>query len=183
MNTGMINLTLKMGPGKENQPELNDFLREHLNNAINAGFKIIHLPRIGGFVNNEVEQYITKLSGEEFKNYYEIAVEVAKRIESLNAGFKWFEEIGLKYEQKVFDGIRKAPDSEDNNIAKAVAEWADGDTIACAVGIGSDYICTKDDAKGAGVNSVFSKQNIEILSEEFKVKLIKPIDLENMFPL
>jgi hypothetical protein len=181
MNSGFIKVQFKIGPGKNNQPILNDFLREHLTDAISAGFKIIHLPRIGGFVNEEVKKHTVKFSEEELKNYLDKVFMVAKRIEELNCGFAWIEKIGIKYDVNAVNGIGKAPDSENNNIIKAVAEWADGDTVACAVAIGSNYICTNDEAKSAGSNSVFSKQNIEILKTEYGFELIKPEDLANKF--
>jgi hypothetical protein len=180
LKDGMIELIFTMGPGKENQPQLNDFLREHLIDAINAGFKIIHFPRIGGFVNAEIEKYILRLSDDKLGLYLDKIFAVVKRIEGLNAGFKWIENIGLKYDVEIFTGIGKAPDSENKNIANAVAEWADGDTVACAVGIGSDYICTNDVAKMAGENSVFSKNNIDLLSNEYGFKIIKPSDLDKL---
>ena len=179
---GMINITFKMGPGKTNQPKLTDFLREHLNDAINAGFKIIRFPRIGGLVNAEVEECIHKFSDVELKNYLDKVFTVAKHIENLNSGYKWIENIGKKYDSKILDGIGKAPDSENGDIAKAVAEWADGDTVACAVGINSDYICTNDRAKSAGNNSVFSKDIIELLANDYEFKIITPKELEKFFP-
>jgi hypothetical protein len=181
MKDGMIKLTLKIGPGKENQPQLNEFLREHFNDALNAGFKIIRLPRIGGFVNPETEKYTLKLSGDELKHYLDKSFAVAKRIEELGVGFKLIENIGLKYDEKIFDGIGKAPDNENSNIAKATAEWADGDTIACAVGINSDYICTNDQAKSTGSNSVFSEKNIELLSKEYNFKILTPTELNKLW--
>jgi hypothetical protein len=89
--SGFIKLKFTMGPGKNNQPILNDFLREYLTDAINSGFKIIHLPRIGGFVNTEVEKYIVKFSEEELRKYLDKVFVVAKRIEELGCGFKWIE--------------------------------------------------------------------------------------------
>jgi hypothetical protein len=89
--------------------------------------------------------------------------------------------IGLRYDPNVFNGIGKAPNLENTNIAKAVAEWADGDTVACAVAIGSDFICTNDKAKSAGNNSVFSRQNIDILRKEYGLEFIKPDELANKF--
>ena len=181
MHDGMINLTFTMGPGKENQPEQNEFLREHLNDAVDVGFKIIHLPRIGGFVNAEVEKYILKFNDSELKKYLDKVFEVAIKIESLGCGFKWLENIRLKYDKKIFDGIRNAPDTETINIANAVAEWADGDTVACAVAIGSNYICTNDIGKSGGDNSIFSNKNIQLLSKDYGFFIIRPKDLANMF--
>jgi len=178
---GTIKLTFKIGPSKDNQPELNNYLREHLNDAVNAGFKIIHLPRIGGFANKEVDVYLIEFKENEFKKYFDKCVEVAQRVESMGCGYKWIENIGLKYDKNIFDGIGKAPDSENDSIIRAVAEWADGDTVACAVGIGSDYICTNDIGKSAGTNSVFASQNISLLASDFNFRLIKPKELADLF--
>lgn len=102
MINGNIKLTFNIGPGKENQPELNDFLREHLNDAVGVGFKIIHLPRIGGFVNEEADKYLVVFEGDELKKYLDKVIKVAQRIESMNCGYKWIENIWFKIRPKNF---------------------------------------------------------------------------------
>jgi hypothetical protein len=171
-----------VAPGKSNQPELNDFLREHLQDAIKAGFRIIHFPRIAGFVNMEVEPYRYKLDKTKLNDYLDTIFTVGERIEKLEAGYAWLKKIGEKYNNKnPFEGIGQAPDSENNTIAKAVAEWADGDSIACTVAIGAKYFCTNDKAKGAGDKSVMSADNLIKLNREYGLKVIDPISLVQQF--
>lgn len=176
---GEIHLQFTVKPGKENHPELNDFLREHFQDAINCNFQILHLPRIGGFLNEEIEPYLHKFTNDdELKAYLNKAFEVCRKIEDLKAGYHWFKAIGEKFDSKnPVDGIRKAPDSEDANIAKAVAEWADGDSIACTIGIGADYFCTNDKAKAAGDQSILASDKLNVLKSEYGLEIIDPIEL------
>jgi len=173
---GTMVFTFTMGPGKTNQPELNDFLREHLSDAIAAGFKIIHLPRIAGFVNQEVEPYRHKLVDQELQEYLCTVFNVGRRIDERVAGHDWIEKIGAKYNnENPFEGVGQAPDSQNGLIAKAVAELADGDSLACTVAIKADYFFTNDIAKGSGDKSAMSTKNSSILEKEFGLRIISPV--------
>jgi hypothetical protein len=177
---GVTKITFTMGPAKTNQPTLNEFLKEHLQDAISAGFNIIHFPRIGGFENQAVKPFLCKLTGDDLKEYLETLFKVAKRIEELESGFYWIEKIGRKYNStSPFLGVGSAPDSEDPNIARAVAEWADGDSVAAHIAIGGKYFCTNDQAKASGEKSIFSAINLEILEREYNLKILSPITLVN----
>ena len=77
-------------------------------------------------------------------------------------------------------GLGNAPDSENGIIAKAVAEWADGDSVASHIAINGDYFCTNDNAKKAGSNSVLSDKNIQVLNTEYGFKKISPTELAKL---
>jgi hypothetical protein len=74
-------------------------------------------------------------------------------------------------------GIKNAPPSEAGNISKALAEWADGDSIAAHVGYRNDYFCTHDEGMSAGPSSVFSPKNKTILKSKFGVNFITLLEL------
>ncbi|GAI59278.1 unnamed protein product, partial [marine sediment metagenome] len=65
-------------------------------------------------------------------------------------------------------------------IAKAAAEWADGDSVAISIALGCDYFCTRDQAKGAGSKSVLSQENLEWLKADYGFKTITPEELANL---
>jgi hypothetical protein len=77
-------------------------------------------------------------------------------------------------------GLGNAPDSENGVIAKAVAEWADGDSVASHIAINGDYFCTNDSAKKAGSNSVLSAKNVKVLYEEYRFRKITPTELAKL---
>ncbi|WAC03069.1 hypothetical protein N7U66_05425 [Lacinutrix neustonica] len=76
--------------------------------------------------------------------------------------------------------MEKHRDSENSVIANAVAEWADGDSLASHPAINGDYFCTNDNAKKAGTNSVLSLNNMNILNQEFGAKKINPTELAEL---
>lgn len=65
----------------------------------------------------------------------------------------------------------------EGNIATAVAEWADGDSVACHIAVGGDYFCTRDTAKKAGSKSIFSQTNLEWLKMDYDFHVISPEEL------
>ncbi len=90
-------------------------------------------------------------------------------------------QIGVRYDfQSWFVGVGKAPDTENENIAVAIAEFADGDAVSGHVGIGEDYFCTNDQGRSAGHNSVLFPRNVAILEEEFGFKKASPAELVSL---
>lgn len=175
---GSIKMSFTMGPNENAHPGLNDFLKEHFEDAVKLGFNIIHLPRIAGITNKEIESLKFKMKGQELTKYLDKVFKVGERIRELKAGEYEIEQIGLKYHPDGWMiGVGNAPDSENGIIAKAVAEWADGDSVASHIAINGDYFCTNDSAKKAGSDSVLSKNNVEILNREYGFKKIIPNEL------
>lgn len=160
-------------------PGNHPILAEHLRDAITIGFRIIRCPRIAGIINPEIEDLRFKLPGVELKAYHDKLFEVGEKIEAMGAGFSHIQLIGEKYDNIWFKGIDKAPEEEWGLIANAMAEWADGDSVAISVAIGCDYMCTLDSASKAGTNSVFSQNNITWLKSDYGFEVITPDLLSN----
>lgn len=174
---GIVNISASIASNPELHPGNNEFLNEHLNDALNIGFKIINIPRIGTVANPDLEGKKINLHNSEFEKM----AQVSERIMELKAGIYDITRIGEKYyPHSWFIGVGKAPDSENHQIASAVAEWADGDSVALHIALNGDYFCTNDNAKKAGSNSVLSKKNIEILNTEFNFKKINPLELSEL---
>jgi hypothetical protein len=170
-----IKLSISIEPNKSAHPGNNSYLESHLQDAVAIGFQIIKLPRVAGVVNPDIEQYFYKY--EDLGAYQSKAFEIARKIESKGAGFYHVKELGEKYNDDWVTGIRQAPKSEEGNIATAVAEWADGDSVACHIAVGGDYFCTRDTAKKAGGKSIFSQKNLEWLKMDYDFHVISPEEL------
>jgi len=170
-----INTGITIGPEKGIDFNERPILKKYFEEAIALGFRIISLPRIGGMVNEEIEDVRYKLENGEFSKYFDIACEVSNRIEGNGAGMSQIEEIGKAYNPtKWLKGLKKAPPTEYKKIGKAVAEWADGDSVAICIGLECDYFCTRDQAKGAGNKSVLSFDNLEWLKRDYGFETILP---------
>jgi len=179
MDSGFIGMTFSIGPGKGINFDNNPILKNHFDDAINLRFKITRLPRIAGFINEEIEKARYIQTGDELKNYLYNVFEVVRKIEDKGAGIAHIQQIGLKYDTIWFKGIKSAPEHEMGNIAKAAAEWADGDSVAVCIALGCDYFCTRDQAQAAGSQSVLSTQNLKWLNKDYGFEIISPEDLAN----
>lgn len=175
-----IVVTNTLGPSTNVQPENDHFLNEHFSDAKKLGFKILRAPRIVGPQNKDVLEAKYELNGEDLDQYLEKVFESLRKIEELQAGIYQIKHLGLKYDHKWLKGVATAPDSENGNIATAVAEWADGDSVASHIAIGGDYFCTNDQAKKAGTKSVLSSKNIEVLKNLYGFKTINPEELSQL---
>lgn len=178
---GYIKIQFSIGPNKDAHPGNNNFLIEHFADAVNLGFNVIYLPRIAGITNKDIEGYKYKMDTATLTQYLEKVFEVGRRITELQAGDYEITELANKYNpQAGLAGIGDAPDSENGVIAKAIAEWADGDSVASHVAIRGDYFCTNDKAISGGMKSVFSATNLAILNKEYGLKTINPTCLANL---
>ena len=174
---GIVSVSSSIDSNPELHPGNNEFLNEHLKDALSIGFKVINIPRIGTVVNPDLEGKKINLQNSDFVKM----AQVSTRIKELKAGLYDITKIGENYyPHSWFIGVGKAPDSENYRIASAVAEWADGDSVALHIALNGDYFCTNDNAKKAGSNSVLSEKNIEILNSEFDFKKITPIELSEL---
>ena len=147
----MVGLSLTFGPNIKAHPGNNPWLYRHLNDALKLGFKIIRCARYCGITNPDIDQsYFVKQSEDEIRERMEGCFECAEEIEKLGAGISHAVEIGSRYSTNNAPwhiGIKDAPPAEVENIARALAEWADGDAIAAHVGYKNDYFCTRDMGK------------------------------------
>ncbi len=180
---GGVRLSLSIGSDPAAHPGNNSFLSSHLNDALAVGFKLMRCPRLAGFVNSDIrEEWYAKTSvvSTDIANKFG---EVGRKIEAAGAGIAWIKSIGAihaKCGEHWSEGLANAPTSKDNEIASAVAEWADGDMVSTHVAYQNHWICTRDVAKGAGANSVFSAANRAWLERDYGVKFISPEELGNL---
>lgn len=179
IDVDIVSQEIKLGPKRGIDFGDNDQLRQHFLKAMVTGFKIVRLPRIGGYVNEEVEPYRFQ-HGENLAAFHDRAHEVAEKIEQKGAGLAGLKALGLEFDSNWQKGLTKMPEERKNKIAELVGEWADGDSVATAIGLHCDYFCTLDQAKSAGQKSVLSSVNLAWLSQEYQFKTISPLDLASL---
>ena len=178
---GMVALSFSIGPDVVAHPGNNPILYEHLIDALKIGFKIIRCVRVAGIINPDIdESFFVKQSQAETRQRMDLCSECAEEIERLGGGISPPFEIGARYAstgEPWHMGLKKAPDAEAANIAKALAEWADGDAIAAHAGYRNDYFCTRDLGKSAGASSILAPAKRAILETKFKVNFTSPDEL------
>ena len=64
----------------------------------------------------------------------------------------------------------RAESIEEKEFARAIAEWADGDSVAAHVAYTNDIFCTEDQGRSAGGKSIFDEENRQWLSLTYDVK-------------
>lgn len=183
LQDGQIHIGLSIGPDAAAHPGNNPYLSSHLTDALALAFKLMHCYRMAGLVNPDIksEWYASTLIQKS-----DIASkfgEVSRRIEKAGAGIAWIKAIATTHAKSTehwSKGLANAPSTEDQDIASAVAEWADGDMVAAHVAYQNHYICTRDTAKAAGENSVCSASNRLWLEKDYGVKLISPEQLGDL---
>jgi hypothetical protein len=178
-----ISLNFTIGPNEKDAIDFAErpILKKYFDEAISLGFKIARFPRICGLVNPEVDSVRFKLEDEELKNYLDKVFEVGRKIEEKGAGMTQIKEIGKQYgSSNWLKGLKNAPGSDMKKIAKAAAEWADGDSVAISIALRCDYFCTRDQAKGAGTSSVLSEENLAWLKSDYGFQTITPEELASL---
>jgi hypothetical protein len=180
---GTIHLSCSIGPDMSAHPGNNSFLSSHLTDALGLGFKLMRCHRVAGIINQDLKQewfVQASIPTTEVANKFG---EVVRKIEAAGAGIAWVKAIGranANTDEHWSKGLANAPATKDKEIASAVAEWADGDMVSAHVAYKNHYICTRDSAKAAGQNSVFSQANRTWLNRDYGVEFISPDELANL---
>ena len=170
---GNINIKITIAP-----PEGLDFkdrpiLYRYFNMAKSLNFRIVRFPRVALIGNKEIESILYK---DGIDN--ELSYEIANKIEQHEAGFYYIQKLGKQYDENDWmHGLKSMPVTDRKKVAKATAEWADGDSVVMSIITKCDYFCSNDRAKGAGNKSILSSQNLEWLNQDYGFKVITPRQL------
>jgi hypothetical protein len=115
----------------------------------------------------------------EFESRMNDVNDMASEIERRGFGQAVARELGLRFSERAgitelwFQGLgRVCDEKERDNVARAIGEWADGDSIAAHYGFGIHLFCTEDFAKTADCDSVLAPNNRRWLSEEFGIRFV-----------
>jgi hypothetical protein len=170
--------TITIGPDPTAHPGTPEKFIYYLEKARELGFKVMHIPRLGYLSNPD----LTEMDWAD----YDVSIEerfadVVEVIESWGCGMSQLQSIGHRYATDWLKAMEIAPASEIQKVATAVAEWADGDSIAIHLAYGNDIFCTEDNAKGAGQHSVMASKNVECLAKMFDLKKVSPEELVCVF--
>jgi hypothetical protein len=176
---GIVNVAITMSSNPDNFVNFNDnsILKSYFEKAIKLDFKIVGFPRLGKIKNTDLENHIIKVDGKITSYMCEIETEIFNR----NSGYYFVENLVRNCDgNNISKKIKQLPKSDCSKVKKAVAEWADGDSVACCIALDCDYFCTRDLAKGAGGKSVLSKENLKWLNKKYGFKTISPEELSEI---
>ncbi len=151
------------------------FLEKRLQAAMDQGFRILRLPRIADGTRLDIESRFYR--HDDPMSYLDKVFRIARAMESRGAGFIQIKELGQQYGTHWMDGIEQAPEHEAGNIAEAIVEWGNGDSVACHIALGGDCFCVGDRLRDAGERSIFSRDNLDWLREKYDFRIVSPEEL------
>jgi len=178
---GSEQLTFILGPNLSAHPGNDKVHQEYLDEALKIGFKIMMDLRIAMITNPDLRpEYFADYPGSDISAYVEKLSEVDRKMHMNRCGIWHIQSIGeafAKPGENWLDGLDNADASLDGPISKAIAEWADGDTIAAHIAFKNDFVLTNDQAKSGGADSVFARKNLKWLRNDYGLELISQAEL------
>lgn len=167
-----------IGPNLVGRPATNPILLEKLDAARKLGFIVLPFPRIGlprhpSIVDDDFRKDLFPVSQERLDRLFE----AGRFIDSLGAGFTAAKAIAKPFRKNERAWFHALKFASPKTAGEAIAEWADGDSVAAHISLDLDYFCTRDQAKTSGSKSVFSPANREKLTEEFNIAFVSPEEL------
>jgi len=179
-DTFSISVTPEQPDRRPVHPKQADRFRD----AFNLGIRLLGAPRIG-MLRAEEQFYAVddpaKL-GVRLDRYHELGQEIqhrglgCARAEALAArlaggapSIPWFKSLGNAHDIH-----------EQREVGRAVAEWADGDSVAAHYGYGNDFFCTLDSGKGEskrGDPAILDVTNRAWLSADYGIQFVTITEL------
>jgi hypothetical protein len=157
--------------------------------ALDIGMRFLSAPRTGAIKIDDPDHmiYAAETQGIDLRERLNRYHNALRSIEERGVGMTLCKQLGQNFSarEKIhepwFKGLQRARDvHEQNQVARAFAEWADADAIAAHVGYGIDYFCTEDAGKSAGAASILDATNSAWLTAQFGVRFVSLSDLASM---
>jgi len=151
------------------------------NRALDLGMRMLRAPRINGVRINDPsgDLYCKDPDQEALSTRLKRYEAITSAIEARGLGFAQAAKVaGLLTDRAsgAQSGDVKPGRESDrrsiNEVARAIAEWADGDSIAAHYAYAGDLFCTEDRARKAGASSVMHPSHRAWLGRAFAVKLV-----------
>jgi hypothetical protein len=128
--------------------------------------------------------FVAEPTNKEQRERLERFAEVGRAIEARGAGIAGIRAIGERIKARTgstgawYMALSDAQDDQGRReIENAVAEWADGDSIAAHVAYGIDVFCSEDRGQSAGTPSIFDEENRAWLQETYGVRILSVQEL------
>jgi hypothetical protein len=139
-------VSVSMAPSQEHRKDLMPVLADRLSRAVSGGFRLMRFPQHG------TPLLPASYYSDEPEGHFEKSCEINAAILERGVGKSIYDKLALKLAAKDdsrgghFFGL---PDvamtvEEEKAVSTAVAEWADGETVACHFAFGNDILCTGD---------------------------------------
>jgi hypothetical protein len=157
--------------------------------ARNLGMRLLRAPRLGSQLINDSDWTVFAPEADEaaLDKRLRLYQSVLRELDGRGVGFIQVKQLASKFATRAnvqepwFQSLQRAADvHEVNAVNRAVAEWADGDSVAAHIGYALDYFCTGDEGKSSGAASVFDVVNRAWLAATYGVKFVTMTQLAAM---
>lgn len=184
---GRIKISFQIAPKPSHHPGLAPILDDRLREALVLGFRFLKVPRIGQpspAIAQDKANFPSE-SSSEMSDRQNRTFAALREIEPRGVGKSQVEALGQAVLQRTgktgpwWSNLDQATANEVSQIAGAVGEWADGDSIAAHLGYQNDFFCTEDQGISAG-NSILNSDNRLWLEQKHNVRFINLVGLANM---
>ncbi|MBI2811319.1 MAG: hypothetical protein HYX67_10885 [Candidatus Melainabacteria bacterium] len=178
---GTIKLGFVVRPNDGLHPGLHPILIQWLNAAGTLGIKFMRAPRIGTPRPSELLRDVYDAEADEGQSAQRQGrfFDLEREIERRGVGIAVVKGIGNQINVRLgvakpwFASLDTPKDAqEESQIKKAVAEWADGDTVAAHYGYENKYLCSEDEGNSAGATSIFDSTNRAWLEATYGLKIV-----------
>jgi hypothetical protein len=177
--------TITISTEQLDRPPLHPEQTERFMEAFRLGIRLLRATRIA--MPAVEEQFYAVEEPAHIGERHNRFVDLAREIENRDLGCRRAEALATRLSgnepsfEPWFNGLGNVRDvHERGEVARAVAEWADGDSVAAHYGYGNDYYCTHDKGKAEnrrGNPSIFDEINRAWLTAQFGVQFAAISDL------
>lgn len=192
---GVIGIRILLAPSTSIIPANVAMVKDHLEDALKIGFKILRSKRIAGPCSPILtdDMFVKYASDQEFHHFNDLAGEISRHIELLGVGISNIKNYGNTLTSDSVgihwtDGIASLSGTkeEKSKVAEMVAEWADVDALSTSIAHGAEFFCTNDVATGAknrGVRSIMLPENVAAVTSKYGIKFVTPQQLASALSL
>lgn len=153
--------------------------------AVDLGMRILEAPRVGGvrIADPSGELYAKDTDEGALANRLMRFESIAAAIEARGLGHARLLKVarsldrGVGFESGRADIIRASSPRDRRKVARAVAEWADGDSVSAHYAYANDLFCTEDRAAKAGRDSVMHPAQRDWLQRTYGIEIVSIAEL------
>jgi hypothetical protein len=157
--------------------------------AFDLGMKLLGAPRVGMVRVDDPEEkrYVAEPDEAALARRLERYSDAVTAIEACGLGSAQAQQIAREIQTElggynsfiVYLGKPRNP-AQQKKINRAIAEWADGDSVAAHYGYGIDLFCSDDFGKNASPASVLDNNNRAWLTQTFGIQFVTLTQLADM---
>jgi hypothetical protein len=162
-------------------PGLHPILAQRVAHAVNLGLRFMYAPRLGAPKPIELQNDVFAVETDSQQQELRLKrfSQLVRDIEAQGVGMAVVRNLASSIKARLgtagpwYSSLDHPRDAQEKTaIEKAVAEWADGDTVAAHYAYQNDYLCSEDIGQSAGGPSIFDTTHRTWLETAYGVKFV-----------